>query len=85
MAEVELNNNGTSKHHKMDEKVLILRCVFLHQFYPPPKPPLHQAPIQKLSGLFNLISLPMLTEKLASPFCQFFWFWFQPKNIFIFM
>ena len=53
------------------KKALILRCTFLHQFLEKEKIPLHPSPIQKCSGMFNLILFPMLTDKCVPTFVSF--------------
>ena len=64
MAEGELNNDnkGTSKRHKMNEKSPILQCTFLHQYleFPKKNRPLHPAPFQKCC---EIIKIPMQTYK----------------------
>ena len=74
-------HKSTSKHHKMDEKSThFVVHVSPSIFGLKKNSPLRPAPIQKRSGLFNLILFPMLTEKRAPPFCQFFWFGSNPKK-----
>ena len=63
----------------MDEKALIFRCRLLHKLLEFKEfVPLHSAPSQKCSVFF--VSFPMLTEKHAPLFCQFFGFGYNLKT-----
>ena len=86
MVEVNLNNKGSSKRHKTDEKCTLF-AVHVHQsifefflmvYYT-------QYPFKNAVS-YIFLKLPMLTEKRAPPFCHFFGvFSFNPTNVYLFV
>ena len=71
---------------KRMKEVTILRCMFLHRhlvFFWKQSAYYAQHPFKNAVGWFFI---PMLTEKCAPPFCQFyFWFGPSPKNMYLFV
>ena len=81
----DFKNKGTSKHHKIDGKSPILRCIFLHQylelFYK--INPLHPTPFQKCSGVILIVLSKCWRRNVHPRFVSFFWFGSNPKYVFI--
>ena len=79
-------HKGTSKCQKNDEKAPISSVhFFVNISFFGKIIPLHPLPFQKCGGITKEI-IPMSMEKLAPPFCQYFWFVNQPpERIYLFV
>ena len=76
-------HRNTSKHQKMYGKPPIWWCINIR---PPPPPSQTSKPTTHSKIQWDIYSkFPILTEKHVPPFYQFFCFWFQPKQNYLFL